>query len=365
MSKVSKKNISSSLNVKLLAEFCDVQGVAGYEEAAQDIVVRELQSCCDEVHRDRMGNIIGIRKANKPVKTERPLRVMYCAHNDEAGFKVREITDKGYIRLHGAGGPAAMCAAGQQIRIAGTEPVYGIIVPINPEAKEFQKIEDMLVYTGCEPSWVKSRVRFGDRATFNISLSHFNNDIICGRNFDDRLGVFCMVEAMKRITDLSVDLYAVSSVQEEIGTRGAMVASQAILPDIGIAIDGGCVVSPMHGDKDGWTSRIGKGAAIYREDKLTICSKPLNSYLQKIAERAGIPHHDNWHGGTDAHQMQKQGKGAHVTTIGVPSAFMHWSNGLADKRDVQAVTDLLVLFAEEAHKAGIAIDPWTKVPKRG
>jgi len=349
------------VNIKLLEELSAVQGVAGYEEKAQEIVARELKSCCDEVHRDRMGNIIGVRKASKAVKKGRPLRVMYCAHNDECGFMVREVTDKGYIRLRGMSGPNAMCVSGQQIRIDGTEPVYGILVPTNPEAKEFPKIENMLVFTGCEPAWVKKRVRYGDLATFNIPLSHFNKDVISGRNFDDRLGVFCMVEAMKKIKDLSVDLYAVSSVQEEIGTRGAMVASQAILPDIGIAIDGGCVVSPMQSERDGWTSQIGKGVAIYQADGLTISSKQLNTFLQKIAKREKIPHHDNWHGGTDAHQMQKQGKGAHVTTIGVPSAFMHWANGLADKRDIQATTDLLALFAGEAHKMGIDPDPWTKI----
>ena len=348
------------MNIELLEELCDVQGVAGYEEKAQEIVVRELLTCCDDVHEDRMGNIIGVKKATRPPAGERPLRVMYCAHNDEAGFMVREVLDNGYIRLCGFGGPYAMSLSGQQVRIMGTEPVYGILVPTNPDAKEFPKIEDMRVFTGCDPAWVKEHVRYGDRGTVNISLSHFNNDIVSGRNFDDRLGVFCMVEAMKRITDLSVDLYAVSSVQEEIGTRGAMVASQSVQPDIGIAIDGGCVVCPMYGKKDGWTSEIGKGAAIYQMDRLTVCSKSLNAFLQKIADSEGIPHHDNWHGGTDAHQIQKQGKGAHVTTIGVPTAFMHWANGLADKRDIQAVTDLLVCFANEAHTMGVTPDPWIK-----
>lgn len=348
------------MNIKLLEELCDVQGVAGYEDKAQDVVVRELSPCCDEVYEDRMGNIIAVKKANKPVSTERPLRVMYCAHNDESGFMVREVLDSGYIRLRGLGGPMGISLCGEQIRIEGTETIYGVLVPTNPDIKEFPKLEDMLLYTGCEASWVKERVKVGDLGTFNKSLSSFNNDIISARNFDDRLGVFCMVEAMKKIKDLSVDLYAVSSVQEEIGTRGAMVASQSILPDIGIAIDGGCITSPMHGKKDGWTSEIGKGVALYQADGLTICSKLLNSFIEKIADREKIPYHDNWHGGTDAQQMQKQGKGAYVTTLGVPSGFMHWPNGLADKRDIQAVTDLLAKFAGYAHEMGVSTEPWKK-----
>ena len=93
------------MNTELLEVLCDVQGVAGYEEKAQNIVVQELLTCCDEVHEDRMGNIIGVKKANQTVATDRPLRVMYCAHNDEPGFRVTEITGQGYIRLQGQGGP--------------------------------------------------------------------------------------------------------------------------------------------------------------------------------------------------------------------------------------------------------------------
>jgi tetrahedral aminopeptidase len=338
-----------------------VQGIPGYEENAQAIAARELKTCCDEVYEDRMGNVIGVKKATFPVSTERPLRVMYCAHNDEQGFQVTEVTPEGYVRLQGQGAPNRMSLTGQQIKIEGTEPVYGVIVPCDADAKEFPKIEEMLVVTGCDPEWVAERVKFGDQATVNVSLTSFNNDMICGRNFDDRLGVFCMIEAMKMVSDLGVDLYAVASVQEEIGTRGAMVASQAILPDIGIAVDGGCVVSPMHAKKDGWTSELGKGAAIYQAERLTMCSKRLNAFLREIAVREQIPHHDNWWGGTDAHQIQKQGKGAHVTTVGVPTAFMHWANGLADTGDVQAVTDLLAAFAGVAHQMDVSPDPWTKL----
>lgn len=347
------------MNFELLEELCNVQGVAGYEAAAQEVAVRELRTCCDEVHEDRMGNIIGVKRATQPVTAERPLRVMLCGHNDEAGFRVREVTDKGYIRLMGLGGPNPKSSMGQQILIQGTEPVVGVLVPTNDASKEVPKTEDMLVYTGRDGDWVKERVKLGDRATVNIMFSRINDEIVCARNFDDRLGVFTMIEAAKKVTDLAVDLYAVSSVQEEIGTRGAMVASQVIQPDIGIALDGGCVECPMFGKKDGWVSQIGGGAAIYRADGLTICSQKLTDFLQELAERDGIPHHDNWHGGTDAHQMQKQGQGAFATTVGVPTAFMHWASGLADVRDIQAVIDLMAVFVSEAHTMGVEPNPWT------
>lgn len=349
------------MNMTLLETLSDVQGVAGYEQLVQDVVARELMTCCDEVNEDRMGNIIGIRRATRPVEGERALRVMICAHCDESGFLVREITGDGYVRLRGMGGPNIHSVMGQQIRIAGTEPVHGVIVPTTPEPAAFPKIEDLLLHTGRDAEWVRERVRVGDRATYDISLSQVNGTIITGRNFDDRLGVFCLIEAMKRVKDLSVDVYAVSSVQEEIGTRGAMVAANNIKPDIGIAIDGGCIECPTFGRKDGWTSKIGQGAAIYQADGLTVSSKALNEFLKKLANREGIPEHDNWHGGTDAHQMQKQGVGASVTTIGVPTGYMHWPHAMADVRDVEAVTRLLAVFMAEAHTMGISTNPWRKL----
>ncbi len=351
------------MNVKLLEELVDVQGVAGYEDLVQAIVVRELKPCVDELYEDRMGNVIAVKRATEGFEGERPLRVMVCAHCDECGFMVREVTDAGYVRLRGVSGPNNQTVIGQQVRIAGTETVCGVLVPTSPDLTTFPKIEDLLVHTGRDADWVRQRVRVGDRATFDISLSTFNESIITGRNFDDRLGVFCMIEAMQALKDtpVSVDVYAVSSVQEEIGTRGAMVASIAIKPDIGIALDGGCIECPTYGKKDGWTAKVGGGASIYQADGLTVCSKTLNGFLEGLAKREKIPCHDNWHGGTDAHQMQKQGNGAYVTTIGVPTGYMHWPHALADLRDVQAVTDLLQVFLPEAHMMGVSIDPWRKI----
>jgi len=348
------------MNLALLEELCNTQGVSGYEEKVQDIASRELIPYCDEVFEDRMGNIIGVKKANKPVEGERPLKVMYCAHSDEQGFRVVGITDEGYVRLTGLGGPYRMPMTGAEIWIDGKEPVYGVFVPTDPNATEYPPTEELLVFTGCDPEWVKEMVTYGDRATWNTTFRKFSQDVVCSRNFDDRAGVYCMLESAKHIKDLSVDLYFVASVQEEVGTRGAMVASQAILPDIGVAVDGGCITSPMHGGKEGWTSVLGRGAAIYHFDNLTIPSRTLVNYLHKVAEDKGIAAHANWWGGTDAHQMQKQGKGCFATTIGAPSAFMHWPSGLANTKDIQAVTDLLAEFAMAAHDMDITTDPWIK-----
>ena len=78
------------MNIQLLEELCDVQGVAGCGG------IRSAGTSPGE------GQIVvSIKKANQTVSTERPLRVMYCAHNDECGFMVTEVTDDGYIRLRG------------------------------------------------------------------------------------------------------------------------------------------------------------------------------------------------------------------------------------------------------------------------
>ena len=132
--------------MKLLEELVDVQGGAGYEDLVQAIVVRELEPCVDEIYEDRIGNIIAVKRATQAVDGDRPLRVMVCAHCDECGFMVREVTDAGYVRLRGVSGPNNQTVIGQQIRIAGTEAVCGVLVPTSQHLTIFPKIEELLVH---------------------------------------------------------------------------------------------------------------------------------------------------------------------------------------------------------------------------
>lgn len=214
------------MNDKLLERVCNIPGIPGFEELIQEFVAETLRPRCDEVRRDRMGNVIGLKKATKPPKNERPLRVLLAAHADEIGMMVKHIDGDGFIRFEPVGGLNAQAIVSQRVIIHGRETVNGVIVPTrgdNPPA-----MKDMLIDVGLPRDEVCKLVEIGDVISFAQELVHLNEKVYMSRNFDDRLGTYCLLEAMSHVGDTVVDIYAVSTVQEEKGIRGMPAAAFAI-----------------------------------------------------------------------------------------------------------------------------------------
>jgi endoglucanase len=174
--------------------------------------------------------------------------------------------------------------------------------------------------------------------------------VVTGRNFDDRLGVYCMLLAMKNLRETHADIYAVSTVQEEVGVRGATPAAYSVEPDFGIAIDGSITWDVPHAPQHQKHCYLGKGTGIYIMDRLTIGSPKLVNFLIYACEKNGIAYQRNVGGGTDASAIQRSRHGALSTTIGAPTRYMHSSVQMAHVDDLTATSLLLKTFAETAHE---------------
>lgn len=335
------------MNDKLLERVCNIPGIPGFEELIQEFVAETLRPRCDEVRRDRMGNVIGLKKATKPPKNERPLRVLLAAHADEIGMMVKHIDGDGFIRFEPVGGLNAQAIVSQRVIIHGRETVNGVIVPTrgdNPPA-----MKDMLIDVGLPRDEVCKLVEIGDVISFAQELVHLNEKVYMSRNFDDRLGTYCLLEAMSHVGDTVVDIYAVSTVQEEKGIRGMPAAAFAIEPDIGLAIDG----SPTWGahiSKHENICALGKGTGIYLMDGLTIGDRRLLRFLFDLCEQHSITYQRNIGGGTDASAIQRTRTGALATTVGAPTRYMHSTVQLAHADDIDETVKLLVAFLENAHE---------------
>jgi len=192
-------------------------------------------------------------------------------------------------------------------------------------------------------------VSVGDVVTFAPGVELLNEKVYVGRNFDDRIGTYCLLEAMRRVGDTAVDVYAVSSVQEEVGLRGMRPAAYAIEPDVGIAIDGSLTWGPYAGEHE-CTCTLGKGTGIYIMDRLTIGDRRLVRFLFDLCERLQIPCQKNVGGGTDAAAIQQSRAGALSTTIGAPVRYMHSTVQLCHADDIEATVELLAKFLEHAHE---------------
>jgi endoglucanase len=207
----------------------------------------------------------------------------------------------------------------------------------------------MVIDVGLHPADVMRLVRVGDPITFAQEFDMLNEDVFAGRNFDDRIGTYCLLEAMSRVGEAAVDIYAVSSVQEEIGARGMVAAAHAIEPDVGIALDGSLCLDPYSRPHD-QTCVLGAGAGVYVTDDRTLGSPRLVSFLFGLAGAHGIPVQANIGGGTDAEAIQRAHAGALATTIGAPVRYMHSTVQLCHRDDIEATVRLLTVFLEHAHE---------------
>jgi endoglucanase len=338
--------MTAKIDFDLLSRVCNPPGVSGFEDAVQDVVRGELEQTCEEVRRDVLGNVIGLKRSAAGRDAR---RVVLAAHADEIGMMVKHISPEGWIRIAPIGGLHAPSMVSQPVIVHGREPVRGVIVPDHGEAQLAPRLEDMQIDLGRPPEEVRKLVAVGDPVTFAGDVYWLNDEVVTGRNFDDRIGTYCLVETMRQLGPTQVDVYAVSTVQEEVGLRGIPGPAYAIEPEIGIAIDGSICKNPFPRPHDP-TCDFGAGTGVYVMDSRTIGSPGLVSFLLDLGEREDIPCQRNIGGGTDASIIQRSRSGALATTVGAPVRYMHSTVQLCHTRDIAATVALLKSFLEHAHE---------------
>lgn len=276
---------------------------------------------------------------------------MLAAHCDEIGLMVRHIDDRGYLRVVPVGGIHAHTSTSQRVLVHGREPVKGVVAPLHPAHTKPEEVtpDELFVDLGLPAERVRELVDVGDPISYAQEFEQLNDSVVLGRNFDDRIGTYCLVQAMREVGDTQVDVYAASTVQEELGVRGAVVVGNTTLPDIAVAIDGSLPRAPYI-EEHVWTTEVGAGTGIYVMDRLTMGSPKLVSFLVDLCRRRGIPFQRNVWGGTDASALQRSGAGALATTIGAPVRYMHSTVQLCHVDDIDATVALLVALMESAHE---------------
>jgi endoglucanase len=339
-----------TVDLDLLARVSDPPGLSGFEDGVQSVVAEALRPCCDEVSGDRLGNVIGVKRGARGAGAP---RVALAAHVDEIGMMVKHVDERGFVHFAPVGGIQAVWTASQLVTVHGREPVRGVVISPPGAGVEEKAIEldELTIDLGLSRERAVELVEVGDPVTFAQEVVRLNGEVTMGRNFDDRIGTYCLLDAMRRLGETQVDVYAVSTVQEEVGVRGAPVAAYAIEPAIGIAIDGSlCRGAPGWESPQERTCELGLGTGIYVMDRLTIGDRRLVAFLVELCERHGIPFQRNVGGGTDASALQRTKAGALATTIGAPVRYMHSTVQLAHDVDVEATVALLVALAEHAHE---------------
>ncbi len=355
------------LDHTLLERLSNAPGVSGFEGEAQALALEALRACSDEVWRDRMGNVIACKRAVGGRRllgadgSERPVRLLYSAHVDEIGMMVSHIDDDGFVRFRAVGGLDPRTLVSERVVVHGSAggglSLKGVIAPqagwlgAPGDRERVFAVRELYIDLGLPAEAVRAAVEVGDPVTLAATFEHLNGDVVVGRNFDDRMGLFCLIEAMRRLERPPVDVYAVSSVQEEVGVRGIPTAAHAVAPDVALAIDGSLPSDTPYARPEERQCALGEGTGIYLMDNRTIGNPELVRALFGTCEARGIPYQRNLGGGTDASEIQRRGLGAWATTIGAPTRYMHSTVQLCHLRDVEATVALLAAFPHDVADA--------------
>jgi endoglucanase len=276
---------------------------------------------------------------------------------DEVGFLVSKIEPGGFLRVMPAGGVDPRVFWAQKVIVHGRIELAGVVGSVPPhlkaegETEKVTPIEECFVDMGLPANEVADLVRIGDPVTF-ATRSWETETSFFGKALDDRVGLFVMLEAARRVKKPDCELFLVASTQEEYGLRGAGPAVYAVKPEISLALEG-TVASDTPGLKlpsNVTPTTQGKGPEIRLTDKRMISDRGLADFLVQVAHEAQIPHQliVKKTGSTDAAISQVTAAGTRACALSVPVRYIHGPTGMVLKADVASTIDLLCPFLERA-----------------
>ncbi len=344
---------------ELLQLFADAHGMSGFEDDVAELLRAELAPLVDEVRTDAMGNVIAVRKGEGP-------KVMVAAHMDEIGLAVSHVDDEGFLRVVSVGGFFDQIILGQRVIVHGQggRQVPGVVGARPPhlmdaeERKKMVKLKDMFVDCGArnQSDAIEMGIEIGSPITLDRQFTRLGSDCATGKAFDNRAGVAMMVSALQRLKDRPVKatVYAVGTVQEEVGLKGARTSAFGLEPDVAIATD---VTIP--GDHPGVSKNeshvtTGGGPSITILDaggRGVIAPRPVVRWLRESAEAESIPYQlmvgDG--GNTDATAISISRAGVPCSVISCPARYIHSPVEVISLSDLKNGAALIAAAIERAH----------------
>lgn len=339
-------------SLDFLKTLLETPSPSGYESGLQQIVRDYVADFADEVRTDLHGNVIVVKNPDAP------LRVMLAGHCDQIGLIVQHIDDDGFLYVQPIGGWDPEMLIGQRMMVwSQGGPVPGVIArkPIHllteDERKQAPKMKDLWLDVGAAGKDEAAKaVRIGDAVTVELCFRELRNDLAVSPAMDDKAGCWVVIEALRRACrnkSLTCGLYAVSTVQEELGLRGARTSAFGIDPQVGVAVDVTHATDcPTIEKKEEGDVRLGRGPVIHRGPNMN--PKVVERLIQaadrhKIAYQLAASAKAT---GTDANAIQVNRAGVAAGLVSIPNRYMHSPVEMVSLKDVDTAADLLARFAE-------------------
>ncbi|MEX0714826.1 MAG: M42 family metallopeptidase [Pirellulales bacterium] len=336
--------------LEFFKQILETPSPSGFERPAQELVRRYTADWADKVTTDLHGNVIAVKNP------EARLRVMFAGHVDQIGMLVQYIDGEGFLYAQPIGGWDPQVLVGQRMTVwTASGPLPAVIgrKPIHllteEERKQVPKLKDLwLDIAAKDKADAERQVHVGDPVTLELGYRPMANNLAYSPAMDNKCGLWVVLEALRRADRKKLDcaLYAVSTVQEEIGLRGAATSAFGIEAQVGIAVDVTHATDcPTIDKKQEGDVALGKGPVIYRGPNM---NPRVVARLMETAGSSGIDYQVAACGRatpTDANTMQVSRSGMAVALVSIPNRYMHTPVEMISLEDIDHAAELLAGFA--------------------
>jgi endoglucanase len=332
-----------------LEDLLETPSPSGFETRGQAIWADYTGGFADEVRTDDYGNAVAVHEGDPDAPS-----IALTGHADEIGFVVRDVSEDGFIYLDSIGGADKTVSRGQHVTIhAADGPVSGVIGQAAIHLRDDHETVDIAeqhVDIGAEDGdEARELVEVGDPITIASTVEELHGTRLAARGMDNRIGTWAAAEGLRRASEADVDatVYAVSTVQEEVGLQGARMVGFDLAPDAAIVVD------VTHATDEPATSgthsngiELGAGPVVTRGG----ASHPvLVDAMRAAADAEGVAIQLQATGsrtGTDADAFFTQRGGIPSLNVGLPNRYMHTPVEVIDIEDLASLAELLGTFAE-------------------
>ncbi|MDI6738950.1 MAG: M42 family metallopeptidase [Candidatus Edwardsbacteria bacterium] len=347
--------------LELVKRLTQAPGPSGYERRAALVTKQELARFADEVSIDKVGSVVALKKGAQKGADRK--KILLAAHLDEIGLLITAIEPGGFLRFTQIGGFDARVLLGQEVYVhpvskkgVATDVQYPGIIGAKPphfqsaaESEAVIPMQDLYIDVGMDAAQIKTKITVGDIAAIRAPFVTLKNDRAAGKAMDDRACVAVLVKTLEYLQKVNHtwDVYAVASVQEEVGLAclGALTSTYNVRPDIGIAVDGTHADMPLAQDYE--TCQMGKGPAIAMGPNL---HPAVVDKLKDVAKKEEIPYQlEPVPGitGTDAMDIQIAVDGVPTGLVSPPLRYMHTPVETIAAADIERAGRLLARFIQE------------------
>ena len=338
--------------LQTLKDLCALSGISSFEEQVRDHIAALVRPYATEMRVDSIGNLIVFKKGAKPA----PNKLMICAHMDEVGFMISDITEDGYLKFETAGGIDRKICIGKQVfvgeqRVPGVIGLKAIHLTTPDERKKVAKFKDFYIDIGAKDrADAESVTHIADYAVFDNTIVEFGENMLKAKAVDDRIGCAVMVELLK--ADLPMDCTFVFTAQEETGCRGAFGAAFSVKPACAMILEGTTSADSPSQPAHKKVCSPGKGPVVPFMDGGSVYSPRLFALVTETADKQGIPWQTKHFvaGGTDASSIQRTRTGTEVIGIAAAVRYLHAPSSVVSISDYENMFKLATAVIAELSK---------------